>query len=130
MPFHVLDNEGGRGRGVPVVREPGLLQALHNGERIVQNLYLSSKVWCFLIAIIKDRCNIILYFLIDVLDFIVDNAPKAQTTLDEDILSVAVIGRPNAGKSSLLNYLASENRAIVSEMQGTTRDSKIGRAHV
>ena len=59
----------------------------------------------------------------DVLDFIVDNAPKAQTTLDEDILSVAVIGRPNAGKSSLLNYLASENRAIVSEMQGTTRDS-------
>lgn len=59
----------------------------------------------------------------DVLDFIVDNAPKAQTTLDEDILSVAVIGRPNAGKSSLLNYLASENRAIVSEVQGTTRDS-------
>lgn len=59
----------------------------------------------------------------EVLDFIVDNAPKVQTTLDEDVLSVAVIGRPNAGKSSLLNCLASENRVIVSEIQGTTRDS-------
>lgn len=59
----------------------------------------------------------------DVLDFIVDNAPKVQTTLDEDVLGVAVIGRPNAGKSSLLNCLASENRVIVSEIQGTTRDS-------
>lgn len=59
----------------------------------------------------------------EVLDFIVDNAPKVQTTLDEDVLGVAVIGRPNAGKSSLLNCLASENRVIVSEIQGTTRDS-------
>jgi tRNA modification GTPase len=38
-------------------------------------------------------------------------------------VSVAIIGKPNAGKSTLLNTLLNENRAIVSEIAGTTRDT-------
>ena len=42
---------------------------------------------------------------------------------NEDIISVAVIGKPNVGKSSLINYITGENRCIVSDIAGTTRDS-------
>ena len=53
-----------------------------------------------------------------------DLAEAGQTTdTAEDEVSVAIIGRPNAGKSSLVNRLLREERMIVSEMPGTTRDS-------
>ncbi|MEE3927974.1 ribosome biogenesis GTPase Der [Mycoplasmopsis ciconiae] len=42
---------------------------------------------------------------------------------DPELFKLSIIGRPNAGKSSLLNNLAKENRSIVSEIAGTTRDS-------
>ena len=42
---------------------------------------------------------------------------------DEEIINVAVIGKPNAGKSSLINAVAGEERAIVSDIAGTTRDA-------
>lgn len=42
---------------------------------------------------------------------------------DPEVINVALIGRPNAGKSSLVNKLAGENRCIVSDIAGTTRDS-------
>jgi len=42
---------------------------------------------------------------------------------DEDALRIAIVGRPNAGKSSLLNKLAGQERVVVSEVPGTTRDS-------
>lgn len=42
---------------------------------------------------------------------------------DDDVINVAVIGKPNAGKSSLVNYISGEERAIVSNIAGTTRDA-------
>jgi GTP-binding protein len=42
---------------------------------------------------------------------------------DDEAIHVAVIGKPNVGKSSLINYISGENRCIVSDMAGTTRDA-------
>lgn len=59
----------------------------------------------------------------DVLDLIVDSFPESVGEVDEDAISVAVIGKPNVGKSSLINALLNEKRVIVSPIAGTTRDS-------
>jgi len=59
----------------------------------------------------------------DVLDEIVDSFPENIYDDDSDSIKVAVIGKPNVGKSSLINELVNENRVIVSPVAGTTRDS-------
>ena len=59
----------------------------------------------------------------DVLDEVVDAFPDNQGDDDEDITKIAVIGKPNVGKSSLINELLGEKRVIVSPIAGTTRDS-------
>ena len=60
----------------------------------------------------------------DLLDEITNLFPEnADTSEDEDEIRVAVIGRPNAGKSSLINHILGENRVIVSNIAGTTRDA-------
>lgn len=60
----------------------------------------------------------------DLLDEVFEHLPDtAFEEEDEDIISVAVIGKPNVGKSSLINYITGENRCIVSDIAGTTRDS-------
>ncbi len=61
----------------------------------------------------------------DLLDEVVKHFPEPSEDDedDEEIISVAVIGKPNVGKSSLVNKICGENRAIVSDIAGTTRDT-------
>lgn len=60
----------------------------------------------------------------DLLDEVIKNIPEGSfDDTDEDIVKVAVIGKPNVGKSSLINKISGEKRAIVSDIAGTTRDA-------
>ena len=60
----------------------------------------------------------------DILDACVENFPDTDDEeYDEDVIKVAIIGKPNVGKSSLLNCILGEERVIVSNIAGTTRDA-------
>ena len=59
----------------------------------------------------------------DLLDRVLESLPQGEEEEPEgEVIKVAVIGKPNVGKSSLVNRVAGENRCIVSDMAGTTRD--------
>ena len=60
----------------------------------------------------------------DLLDMVVEKFPRDKDTeYADDVVKVAVIGKPNAGKSSLINKVLGEERVIVSDIPGTTRDA-------
>ena len=59
----------------------------------------------------------------DLLDRIVELCPDTEAEEEDDSIKVAVIGKPNAGKSSIINKILGENRLIVSNIAGTTRDA-------
>lgn len=59
----------------------------------------------------------------DLLDAICKYLPKIDTNLDDNVINIAVVGKPNAGKSSLVNRLLGYDRVIVSNVAGTTRDA-------
>lgn len=59
----------------------------------------------------------------ELLDKLIEFLPKVEELPETNEIKVAIVGRPNVGKSSLLNAFVGENRAIVSPISGTTRDS-------
>ncbi len=64
------------------------------------------------------------YGVNDFLDQLIDVLPEhEELVVDEDVINVAVVGRPNVGKSSLVNQILGEKRLVVSDEAGTTRDS-------
>jgi GTP-binding protein len=59
----------------------------------------------------------------DLLDVLVESFPPQQAEEEDEAVKIAIVGKPNAGKSSLLNKLVGAERAIVSPIPGTTRDA-------
>ena len=59
----------------------------------------------------------------DILDEICNKLPKVGEEKDDDVINIAVVGRPNAGKSSMVNKMLGYDRVIVSDISGTTRDA-------
>ncbi|MDL1968071.1 MAG: ribosome biogenesis GTPase Der [Deltaproteobacteria bacterium] len=63
------------------------------------------------------------YGVNDFLDDLILAFPKSDSVQTEDIIKLAVVGRPNVGKSSLINRILGEKRLLVSDIPGTTRDA-------
>ena len=59
----------------------------------------------------------------DLLDVVTENLPKIDGDGEEEVINIAIVGKPNAGKSSLTNKLLGYDRVIVSDVAGTTRDA-------
>lgn len=71
-------------------------------------------------VLISGEQNIGIY---DLLEKATENFPVIEEEYDENVIKFSVIGRPNVGKSSLVNAILNEDRVIVSDVAGTTRDA-------
>ncbi len=63
------------------------------------------------------------YGMSDFLDELIRTFPQIEYEESDDLINIAVVGRPNVGKSSLINKITGEKRVVVSNVAGTTRDS-------
>jgi GTP-binding protein len=66
----------------------------------------------------------------DLLDVVISLLPETETGEEEELPRLAIVGRPNVGKSTLLNRLVGAQRAVVSEVAGTTTDAVAGEVEV
>lgn len=95
------------------------INKLENNKEFDLSIYsLGIKKMYPISALHGEGTGELLDAIIDKLDFSTEDNP--------DLFKLSIIGRPNAGKSSLLNKLLNENRSIVSSIPGTTRDSVNG----
>lgn len=85
----------------------------HNGKEVFQRLGIKTMIPT------SAEHNI---GTTELLDAITANIPPMRSQEDDDAIRVALIGRPNAGKSNLFNRLAGKQQAIVANVAGTTRD--------
>ncbi|MDE6884277.1 MAG: ribosome biogenesis GTPase Der, partial [Clostridia bacterium] len=59
----------------------------------------------------------------DLLDIVTENMPRVEDEEESEVINIAIVGKPNAGKSSITNRLLGYERVIVSDVAGTTRDA-------
>lgn len=99
------------------------INKLENNKEFDLSIYsLGIKQMYPISALHGEGTGELLDAIIDKLDFSTEDNP--------DLFKLSIIGRPNAGKSSLLNKLLNENRSIVSSIPGTTRDSVNGKIKI
>jgi len=117
---------------------------LNDDDRLVATMLYKSKKPCILVVNKIDenhlKNNIYEFYSLglgdpiacsgahgvgigDILDRIIELLPKKDEEHNDEGLRFSIIGRPNVGKSSLCNAILNENRVIVSDIEGTTRDA-------
>jgi GTP-binding protein len=106
-----------RGRDVPV------LLAVNKCESPQQGLAMAAEFWTLGLGEPHPISAIHGAGTGELLDAVISHFSASEEAEGDEPIQLAIIGRPNVGKSSLLNAICGENRAIVSPIRGTTRDT-------